>query len=200
MFVIDLDQRGSSAGGEDLVESTIDTLNAELGGSLARPFVRTAGDELQGVMADPAGLPAIVRRVAREQTWWLGVGIGPVTAWGATANASRGPAFSNARQAVTRAKRRPWGAAVIGEGSAGTAVDDAIAVLLALLAPRSAEGWEAATLAAEGMSTAEISTRLAISQQAVRKRLTAARVRPQDHGERLLVWAAGLALAAVEAQ
>ena len=194
MFVVDLDQRGSRQGVVDLVDTTADALNAELRAQLERPFVRTAGDELQGVLGDPAALVAIVRRVAREQTWWLGVGIGPVTDWGPTAHASRGPAFSYARDAVIQAKRRPWGAAVVGEGEAAEAVGDAIVMLLSLLATRSPEGWEAATLAGEGARTADIARELGISEQAVRKRMTAARVRPQHHGERLLAWAADRAL------
>jgi hypothetical protein len=42
------------------------------------PFERTAGDEFQGVLADPAVVVDVVLRLVREGGWSLGIGAGPV--------------------------------------------------------------------------------------------------------------------------
>jgi hypothetical protein len=190
VIVVNLDQRGSRSGGEDLVEAMTDHLEQILDdGDVVRPFARTAGDELQALLR-PRALADIAVTAARDGRWWLGVGFGSVTELADTVNASRGPAFVHARAAVDRAKRTPWGAGADGEMDAAEAVDHALALFLTLLAQRSPEGWEAVDLATAGLATSDIAARLGISDQAVTKRLRAARWRQQGHGMELLHWLA----------
>src|SRR5690625_6251606 len=42
------------------------------------PFARTVGDEVQGVLDDPAAAVEVLRRVLAEYNWHTGIGIGPL--------------------------------------------------------------------------------------------------------------------------
>src|SRR3712207_7109873 len=107
MYVLTLDQRGSRAA-EDLVGPWLDQLNSEFAASLRLPFVRTAGDEMQGLFTDPDGLIEVVVRAYDAGEWWIGIGLGAAPPLGDTARDSRGPAFSFARDALAIAKTRAW--------------------------------------------------------------------------------------------
>src|SRR5690349_3837156 len=112
--VLTVDQRGSSrAAAPDRVPDVLAGL-ARLG--VAPPFERTAGDEFQGVVADPAVLAAAVERLLRDDAWSIGIGIGEVdTPLPESTRAGRGPAFVHAREAVTAAKSAPWRLRVVGD-------------------------------------------------------------------------------------
>ena len=72
--VLTIDQRGSSHdAATDRVPATLLAL-ADV--EMLRPFERTAGDEFQGVLVDPAALAAVVERLLREESWNVGIGIG----------------------------------------------------------------------------------------------------------------------------
>ena len=72
--VLTVDQRGSRTS-PDLVPGALAAL-ADV--PLLRPFERTAGDEFQGVVDDPASLARVAERLLREDRWNIGIGIGPV--------------------------------------------------------------------------------------------------------------------------
>ena len=73
-------------------------------------FERTVGDELQGVLDDPAALPRALERLLRDAAWNIGLGVGPIeTPLSEHARAGRGPAYLAAREAVTSAKSSPFG-------------------------------------------------------------------------------------------
>src|SRR5690625_4168805 len=44
------------------------------------PFARTVGDEVQGVLDDPAAAVEVLRQVLDENNWHTGIGIGPLKA------------------------------------------------------------------------------------------------------------------------
>ncbi|HEY1117519.1 MAG TPA: hypothetical protein VGE43_07430, partial [Acidimicrobiales bacterium] len=73
-IVLTVDQRASRSSGDRVPDllAALEPLPARL------PFRRTAGDEVQGLLTDPAGLPAVVEQVLRSGGWRVGVGIGPV--------------------------------------------------------------------------------------------------------------------------
>ena len=102
--VIFLDQRNSSAG-PDLIEAASETLNERFAAALALEFVRTAGDEMEAVLADPAALVELLAVVLDDRAWWIGLGLGEITRVGDSARASAGPAFKAARDAIDAAKR-----------------------------------------------------------------------------------------------
>jgi hypothetical protein len=174
MFVLTVDQRGSRRTG-DRVAPLLDWLGSGVV-PLVRPFERTAGDEVQGVLDDPDAVVDVVLRLVREGRWRSGVGIGPVSEpLPDSTRAGSGPAFTRAREAVNRAKVRPTALAVVGAdpataGWAQTALD----LVATVLARRSDLGWQAVDLAARGMSQVAIAARLGISKQAVSQRLQAA--------------------------
>ncbi len=68
VIVLTVDQRGSRST-PDLVADAVDAM-ADL--PLLLPFERTAGDEFQGVLDDPAALPRAVERLLREGAWYIG--------------------------------------------------------------------------------------------------------------------------------
>ena len=115
--VLTIDQRGSSRdAATDRVPATLVAL-ADV--ALLRPFERTAGDEFQGVLDDPAALATVVERLLREESWNIGIGIGEVEEpLPESTRAGRGPAYLHAREAVTGAKSAPWRLRVAGDDPA----------------------------------------------------------------------------------
>jgi hypothetical protein len=139
------------------------------------PFERTAGDEFQGVLADPDTVVDVVLQLVRLGGWSIGVGAGPVqTPLPPSTRAAAGPAFLSARRAVDAAKQRPARLAV--RGAVPVDAGDAQAVLTALaviVERRSAQAWEAIALVGAGRTQAEAATTLGVSRQAVGQRLAA---------------------------
>lgn len=186
--VLTVDQRGSRSG-PDLVPATLERL-AALPALL--PFERTAGDELQGVLEDPAALPAMVELLLREDAWNIGIGVGEAEdPLPASTRAGRGPVFVRARAGVTAAKRAPWHLTVVGDEDDVDArgLETTLWLWAAVLARRTDRGWEVADLVAEGLSYDEAGRRLGITQSAVSQRAQAAGIvesrRARELAERL---------------
>ena len=174
VFVLTVDQRDSRRAA-DLVESLLGRL-AGRDDVFVRPFERTAGDEVQGVLDDPVEVVSLVLYLVREDAWSVGVGVGEVNQpLPPSTRAGSGPAFTLAREAVTRAKSRPSGVAVDGDAfDAARHAQAALDLTAGLVARRTQPGWEAVDLAAAGSNQVEIAARLAITKQAVSQRLRAA--------------------------
>lgn len=171
VVVLTVDQR-SSRSGPDLVPATLEALAAL---PLLRSFERTAGDEFQGVLDDATSLPRVVERLLREDTWNIGIGIGAVNQpLPDHARAGGGPAYLHARAAVTAAKTSPWHLRVAGDAPAARHLETTLWLWAAVLARRTARGWEVADLADQGLSYDEAGRRLGISQSAVSQRAQAA--------------------------
>lgn len=172
--VLTVDQRRSRSG-VDRVPEVMAGLAQVPDRPLLRPFERTAGDELQGVVDDPAALAAVVGTLLRDGAWYVGIGIGPVEEpLPASARAGRGPAYLHAREAVTAAKQSPWHLRVRGEDPDVRSLETTFWLWAAVLARRTARGWEVADLVDEGLSYEEAGRRLGISQSAVSQRAQAA--------------------------
>ena len=106
VVVLTIDQRGSSH--ETATDQVPATLVALADVETLRAFERTAGDEFQGVLDQPAALAAVVERLLREESWNVGIGIGEVDEpLPESTRAGRGPAYLHAREAVTAAKSAP---------------------------------------------------------------------------------------------
>jgi hypothetical protein len=171
-YVVTVDQKASRRT-LDRVADMLRELNDAVPSLL--PFERTAGDEFQGVLADPDEVVDVVLRLVRAGGWSIGVGAGPVqTPLPASTRAGAGPAFLSARRAVDAAKQRPSRLAV--RGAVPPDAGDAQAVLSALAVlvdRRSEQAWEAISLVGGGRTQAEAASMLGISRQAVGQRLTA---------------------------
>jgi hypothetical protein len=171
VLVLTVDQRGSRRSPDRVAE----TVAALADVRTARAFEQTVGDEFQGVLDDPAALPAVVERLLREDTWHIGVGVGAVESpLPAHARSGRGPAYLHARQAVTSAKSSPWHLRVLGDHPDARALETVLWLWASVLARRTARGWEVADLVAEGLSYDECAQRLGISPSAVSQRAAAA--------------------------
>ncbi|HEV7211127.1 MAG TPA: hypothetical protein VGN47_05375 [Blastococcus sp.] len=170
--MLTVDQRASRRS-PDRVADVLDALNGDVPTVLA--FERTAGDEFQGVLAEPGTVVDVVLRLVRLGGWSIGVGAGPVQAPLPTSTrAGAGAAFLSARRAVDAAKQRPARLAV--RGAVPADAGDAQAVLSALavvVERRSDQAWEAIALVEGGRTQAEAATELGISRQAVGQRLAA---------------------------
>jgi len=171
-FVLTIDQRGSRRG-PDRVADVLPRLNDSVPTVL--PFERTAGDELQGVLAEADDVVDAVLDLVRLGGWSIGIGAGPVQRpLPASTRAGAGPAFLSARRAVDAAKQRPARLAV--RGAVPTDAGDAQAVLTALavvVGRRSDQAWEAIALVGGGRTQAEAAAELGITRQAVGQRLAA---------------------------
>lgn len=169
--VLTVDQRNSRSG-PDLVPATLTALAVI---TMLRPLERTAGDEFQGVLDEPASLPRVVEALLREDAWNIGIGFGEVDEpLPASARAGRGPAYLHARAAVTAAKTSPWHLRVAGDDPAARALETTLWLWAAVLARRSPRGWEVADLVDEGLSYEEAGSRIGVSQSAVSQRARAA--------------------------
>ncbi len=171
-YVLTVDQQGSRRG-PDRVAEVLAPLNAMVSPVLA--FERTAGDEFQGVVAEPDHVVEVVLELVRLGGWSIGVGAGPVqTPLPPSTRAGAGPAFLSARRAVDAAKQRPARLAV--RGASPPDAGDAQAVLTALavvVQRRSEQAWEAIRLVGDGRTQAEAAAALGITRQAVGQRLAA---------------------------
>jgi hypothetical protein len=170
--VVTVDQV-DSRGAADLVDAALETL-ADV--PLLRAFERTAGDEFQGVLDDPAALARTVEPLLRQGAWSVGVGFGRVDEpLPDSARAGRGAAYEHARAAVEAAKSSPWRVSVRGpDREPVTALESALWLWAALLARRTAGGWEVADLLDAGASHAEAARALGVSAPAISQRARAA--------------------------
>jgi hypothetical protein len=207
VLVLTIDQQGSRRVG-DRVDQLLDDIARHLArvGARApvRPFERTVGDEVQGVLDDADLAVDLVLAVLRWGGWSVGVGCGSVDLpLPATSRAGSGPAFVLARAAVERAKARPGAvaAAVVGQDSLAATDAEAVLCLIGAVADRrTAAGWEvidALRDAGVGARQEDVAMALGITQQAVSQRLRTAlwaeEVAARPLLARLLVAAGGAA-------
>ena len=174
MFVLTVDQRHSRRA-DDRVEALLSWFG-DRNETFLRPFERTAGDEVQGILEQPGDVVSLALALVRQDAWSIGIGAGPGNRpLPPSTRAGSGQAFTLARDAVTRAKARPNGVVVMGTSAETTRHAQAVMDLLAaVVARRSPQGWEAVDLAVAGLNQVEIATRLGVSKQAVSQRLRAA--------------------------
>jgi hypothetical protein len=171
--VLTVDQRGSTRT-PDAVPAALDLL-ADV--PVLRAFERTAGDEFQGVISSPPALTDCLERLLRAASWNIGLGLDPVDQpLPASTRAGRGPAYLSAREAVTAAKSAPWHLRVSSTSAPGPAraLESTLWLWAAVLARRTARGWEVADLTDQGLRYDEVADRLGISQSAVSQRAAAA--------------------------
>jgi hypothetical protein len=195
MFVITADQKHSRSA-QDRVPALLADLHSRAGSraGTTRPFERTAGDEVQGLLHDPAAVVDAVVTLLRGG-WWVGVGIGPIDRpLPETARAGRGPAYLAARQAVESAKAGPGGICVVGSAvGEGQRAEAAAWLLAAILGRRTPQGWQVVDLVAGGAKGVEAAAKLGISPQAVSSRLRVAGWAEEQRGRDLLTWLLGQA-------
>ncbi|MCD4534641.1 transposase [Nocardioides sp. cx-169] len=191
LAVLTADQQGSRSG-PDLVPATLGQL-ARL--PLLRGFERTAGDEFQGVLDDPAALAAALEVLLRAGEWNIGVGFGAVDLpLPPSTRAGSGAAFVHAREAVTAAKSSPWHLRVVDGTGAGPAraLETTLWLWAAVLARRTPRGWEVADLVdTQGLSYEEAGRRLGITQSAVSQRAQPAGIVEGRRARELVTYLAG---------
>ena len=174
-FAVVADQVGSRAGA-DRVPAALASLEP-LEGLLG--FERTAGDEIQGLLKDPADVVEAVIALSRLGGWRIGIGAGPVdTPLPASTRAARGAAYLAARSAVAAARTSPVQLALrlsaVGPAHYVELAEDAetaLWLLRSVLARRSQEGWELMDLLDQGLTNARAAEHLGISPSAVSQRL-----------------------------
>jgi len=162
---------------------------------------RTAGDEVQALLAGASDALAMVLDLTRREHWSVGLGIGRVrTPLPADTRAATGDAFIAARDAVDAAKRSPTRFALAVEGvpdpardTAGTEapasaapdtggaadvstdeVEALITLLLLARDRRTEQGWEVVDRMASGGTQRDVAAALGITPQAVSTRLRTA--------------------------
>jgi hypothetical protein len=168
-IVLTVDQR-SSRRSADRVPGTLARLADT---PMVRGFERTAGDEFQGVLADPDVVVDVALALVRDGGWSVGIGVGAVEEpLPRSTRAGRGEAFALARTAVEAAKRRPQRIAVRAADEDAAEDAQAVLTLLAVLVQRRSKAAWAALEAVEDVGTiTAAATRLGITRQAVGQRL-----------------------------
>lgn len=174
MIVMTIDQRGSRKG-PDLVPTLLDGLNGTL--STHRSFERTAGDEVQGLPADPAEAVRLAVRLAASGKWNVGIGFGGIhRPLPQQTRAGAGPAYEAARRAVERSKKSAAKLAVEAEGMVEEAarLEAELALAALVVARRTPTQTQAALLRDAGWGQSSIAAELGVTQQAISSRLQGA--------------------------
>ena len=190
LLVLTADQVASRRHG-DRVPAALRALEAwPTAGDVARPFQRTAGDEIQALFASTADVVAALECLARLSGWRVGVGIGQVEMpVPDDVRAATGEAFVAARQGVEAARSSAGSVCVVAPdataaGRAQTCVD----LLEQAWRRRTPAGWQVADLAAGGLTQKEIAARLGVTASAVSQRMRTAAVDEVARGKNLLCW------------
>lgn len=169
MIVLTIDQRRSRKS-VDKVANLIERANTSVGP--VRPFQRTAGDEVQGVLDDAGAAIHLAVMLAASGDWSVGLGFGKIESpLPVETRAGRGPAFEYARDAVERAKRAAGNIAVSAEGPEAKRLEAELQLSACIVAKRRSTAWEAGLLMDEGLTQSQVAERLGITQQAVSMRL-----------------------------
>lgn len=192
MFAVTIDQRDSRSR-PDAVPALLEALAPV---SAALSFERTAGDEVQGLLADAAQAVEVLERVLRIGGFSAGVGLGAVELpLPASTREARGAAFIAARAAVEEAKRRASAPVAVRGPDGCAAGEDADALTWTwarLLAGRTQKQWEAVEAVEAARTQKEAAEALGRTPQALSQLVRAA------HAEELE--RAGRAVASVLAQ
>lgn len=172
MFALTIDQRSSRARPDRVPEllDLLDDLDTVL------PFERTAGDELQGMIAAPETVIAAVERVLRSRDWSVGLGIGSVERpLPGSVREARGEVLLRARDAVEAAKKvASVHLAVCGtSASAASEVEALLRLVGAVLRRRTAVQWKVIDAVTAAGSRTAAAERLGITVQAISKSLLA---------------------------
>jgi hypothetical protein len=182
MIVVTADQVDSRST-PDIATETLASLNETFVDHLVLAADRTAGDEIQLLVADGRAAIDIVLALTRTGRWSVGLGFGLVrTPLGASIRESTGDAFVAARTAVDRAKKKQTRFAAASEPGRPDARDfEAIVDLLLILrARRSDQGWEIHDLVTRGLSQADAAIEIGITPQSASKRARAAELKAED--------------------
>ncbi|GGD44400.1 transcriptional regulator [Microbacterium faecale] len=178
MFVITADQHDSRASA-DLVPAALDVIVRYGGSALPLPPERTAGDEVQALVATADAALDIILALTRTHRWSVGLGAGTVDdPLPNDVRAGRGSAFIHARDAVDRAKKAATRVAVSADDA-----EDAEALLRLLIElrdRRTDEGWEVYELLAGGITQRAAAEQIGISESAVSRRVAAASIRVEE--------------------
>ena len=175
-FVVIADQVDSRTE-SDRVPLALDALS---GVGLLLPYERTAGDEIQGLVAAGDAVVTSMTALTRLDGWRIGVGVGLVDEpLPESTRAARGDAYLAARTAIGTARRSPVALSLVAGdsvrgGGYGEHVEDAetaLWLLRSMLARRTREGWELMNLQNQGLTNAQAAERLGISPSAASQRL-----------------------------
>lgn len=185
MYVLTIDQRHSRTS-EDRVPGLLDALSEV---PCVAAFERTAGDEIQGLLDDPAAVRAALLTALREGDWHCGVGVGEVdddNTAPTSARAGRGPAYLAAREAVEAAKSMTGSVAVrvpgnTGEDAAAWAADaEAVWTLVAgLVLGRTEAQWRAVDAVDRSPTQAAAAEELGITPTSVAGALRLSHIREE---------------------
>lgn len=172
MFVLTVDQQGSR-GSRDRVPDLLSSLNSGFGDALLLAFERTAGDEVQGLMADADRVVDLIVELVRDGHWWIGIGIGSTAdPMPESVREGRGEAYVHARAAVDRAKSAPYPVCVKGtDFQVAEYAETSCWLLAGVLIRRTEAGWQAVDMMRRHHHQKAAAQQLAISPQAMSRRL-----------------------------
>ncbi|GAA1160540.1 MULTISPECIES: hypothetical protein [Nesterenkonia] len=202
MFVLTADQHRSTESGERVQEllEELTPWSARWESEIVLPLERTVGDEVQILLRGAEAAVDLALTLCRTEQWAVGIGAGAVEQpLGASARASSGSAFIQARYAVERARSRTEPVPLVVQGDRPEAATAATAVLQLLggvVRRRADTGWEVSDLTDRGLTRAEISARLGITVSAVSQRARSAMLEEERRSRPVL--AALISAAAAE--
>ena len=168
MFVLTIDQRRSRE-----EEDRVPGILAELASiPIESAFVRTAGDEIQGVAAEPEAVVEIIDRLLRSGLWRCGIGAGAAELSFAEdapdSRSGRGEAFVLAREALESVKNSRHSIALRSRAEEPAREGEALIRLMeAVSAARPRRQWEVVEAVEASETMAEAAERLGVSASAI---------------------------------
>ncbi len=175
----------------------LEKVSARHAGTLAVPFAITLGDEVQGLVADPADSPRVVYDLRLQLSplkCRIGVGIGSIVSELAETTAQmEGLAFSLSREALDTAGSLKSGLTVYRASDERIEnVANTVSLLMDVVQSRWTEKqWEAARLRSELVGLTNVARELGITYQAADYRLRQAHWRDIDSAVRSLAGVIG---------
>lgn len=161
-------------------------VNARHAEALAVPFAITLGDEVQGLVSNPADAPRVVHDLRLQLSplkCRVGVGIGPIVSELAESTAQmEGLAFGMSREALDAASSLKSGLTVYRTSDEHVeSVANAMSLLVDAIQSRWTEKqWEAVRLHSELGDLSSVGKRLGVSAQGAEHRLRSTRWREID--------------------
>jgi hypothetical protein len=168
------------------LRAAADRLNDVFAPALAEPFLHTAGDRIEGALADPAQAPlclSVMRETLAPTQLRAGIGIGSVERAG-NPGAGAYDAYEIARRAQLLAARDNGLTRYLGTGEAGDVLLTAICRLVdPLIRARTPKQWEAISAYRSLGHQREVALALNVTRQSVGDRLSAGHRRAVEEAD-----------------
>jgi hypothetical protein len=185
VFADVVDDAGDAGRLRVVLRAALERINQLFQPALAEPFSLTAGERVDGALADPAQMPlcvSVLRESIAPLQLRVGVGVGSVDQL--RDSSGRRDAYSLAKGALQLAARDGGLTRYLGTGEAGDVLLAALCRLVdPLIRARTGKQWEAIAAYRELGHQRDVAQRLGVTRQSVGDRLAAGHRRAVEEAD-----------------